>query len=156
LAVVDAASVTIYDPTKKNAIARHPMPLATDSIAWHPRGKHLAVADGHGQIAIWDIRRDEIVRTCNGRTSGIRIAFSPDGTMIASRAWDGLWRLHDAGSGSQKLVEALIGGQPFGREDRIVAGPLGSEMGLAEIATGRECLTLLNAGRRGEITSSIA
>lgn len=155
LAVADASSVIVYDGAAGTARARLSRPVVTSSIAWHPRGETLAVADGYGQIAIWDVRRDEIVRTCNGRTGGVKIAFTPDGTMISSTAWDGLWRLHDVGSGSLKLVEALTLGQQFGRGDRLVAGPSVSEMGLAEVATGRECRTLLNTWRRGEVISGV-
>ena len=56
---------------------------------------------GHGAIAMWDARKGNPV-LLNGHAGAIWcIAFSPDGTTIASGSWDGAVRLSDAASGKQ-------------------------------------------------------
>jgi serine/threonine protein kinase/WD40 repeat protein/Flp pilus assembly protein TadD len=156
LAVADSAAIAIIDATTGRLTATFARSSPAVAIAWDPRGGHLAVADVEGRIAVLDVRRREVIQTCDGRSGGARIDFTPDGSMISSIAWDGLWRLHDAGGGKQRLVASLAGGRQFGRGDRLLAGPTEDELGLAEVATGSECRTLLRAGREDDRIGGIA
>lgn len=56
-------------------------PVST--LAFHPRGRQLAVGDVSGQILLWDLEGRGVSRTF-GLQAGInRLAFSPDGTRLA-------------------------------------------------------------------------
>lgn len=57
------------------------------SVAFAPNGKSFAFSDFHGTVRIWDIKRRSIIRTLKGHSSRVfSVAFSPDGTLLASGA----------------------------------------------------------------------
>ncbi|QEH36399.1 Serine/threonine-protein kinase PrkC [Aquisphaera giovannonii] len=129
---------------------------AVTSIAWHPRGEHIAAGDEHGWITTWDVRRGESFRSGSAHSGGVQVAFAPDGSTVSSAAWDGLWRLHDVAGGQHRLVAGLIGGQELGLRGVLAAGESVETMGFAEYVTGVECRTLLPAGERSASANAVA
>ena len=82
---------------------------AVSTVAFSPDGRTLAAAQG-ARLYLWDLRNQELllsVWTDTGNRSG-RVAFSPDGNMIAFG--DTELTMRDAKSG-KKLVT-------FGRQDK--------------------------------------
>jgi signal transduction histidine kinase len=78
------------------------------NAAWAARAGMLAVADGSGEITIWNQITGE-KRTFAGHIALVsRLAFSPDGSLLVSGSWDGFSRLWNPHSGRQVL--ALQGG----------------------------------------------
>ena len=67
------------------------------SIAYSPNGRLLVtsnIRDSTVQIQIWDVENAVIIHTIEGHTRDVTsIAFSPDGTRIATGSWDGTIRI---------------------------------------------------------------
>jgi WD40 repeat protein/beta-lactamase regulating signal transducer with metallopeptidase domain len=75
-------------------------------VATSPDGKMLAAAevayDSAGHIALWDLARRTSVKL-HGHDRGVAsLAFSPDGTTLASSSWDLTTRLWDARTGEPR------------------------------------------------------
>ena len=65
-----------------------------EGIAISPDDKFIASSTSYDEIMVWDAVTDELVQTFGGHTENVTsVAFSPDGTLIASGAWDGTVRL---------------------------------------------------------------
>jgi WD40 repeat protein len=68
-----------------------PENLVTD-LAFAPDGKTLAVAAWHGQTYLWDLPTRRIRHTLDGHRlkdgGGVRVAYSPDGTLLATMNGD--------------------------------------------------------------------
>jgi WD40 repeat protein len=82
---------------------------AVSTVAFSPDGRTLAAAQG-ARLYLWDLRNQELllsVWTETGNRSG-RVAFSPDGKMIAFG--DTELTVRDAKSGKKLLT--------FGRQDK--------------------------------------
>ena len=59
-------------------------------------------------MKLWDVRSGELVRTLSGHTDSVfSVAFSPDGTRLASGSEDQTVKLWDVRSG--ELVRTLSG-----------------------------------------------
>ena len=79
------------------------------SIAFSPDGSTLAsidipflftpdshTYDGKGDLRLWDVNTGQLLATLYGHTSELTsVAFSPDGTTLASSSWDSTIRLWD-------------------------------------------------------------
>ncbi|WP_165219409.1 serine/threonine-protein kinase [Aquisphaera insulae] len=145
LAIPLSEGIAIHDAASGGRRTLLPESASVPAIAWHPGGEYLAT-HMEARIAVWDIRRREVVQTCNARSASWAIAFTRDGLMLASGGWDGLWRLHDPAGGQLTLVAGLVAGREFGLGNRLAMGPAGAEMGIAEVMTGSECRSLFRLG----------
>lgn len=104
LGLTDGQGVLLWDTAEGTVVRRIPG-AAEGAIAWHPDGTRLAIADRR-HIAIvsvdgellWNLIGHEDPRDGAARITAL--AFSPDGTQLASTSTDGTVRLWDV-SGDQ-------------------------------------------------------
>lgn len=72
-----------------NQFSRARLSHDIQALAWAPDSGHLALAGDSGPIGIWDQRRKRLRFLPEVHTDAVRdLAFSPDGTMLASIASD--------------------------------------------------------------------
>ena len=89
-------TVVLWDVKTKQVIATFSPENGTEAVAFSPDGAILVSAiDKRRSIGLWDVKTKQPVATFRGHTNGvIRMAFSPDGTTLASGDFDGnilLW-----------------------------------------------------------------
>jgi WD40 repeat protein len=81
---------------------------AVFSLAFSPTSEWLAAGTEDKQIHLFDVSRDEVLRTMNGHTQIVKgLAFSPNGRMLASASLDKTIKLWDAFTG--KEIRTLSG-----------------------------------------------
>jgi len=100
------------------------------SLAFHPDGVRLAVADYGGmKVHLWDLAAGTLI-TKPGPRQVSCVAFTPDGTRLAALGYDGNVHLADARTGDDLLV--LRGfGPPIGSQGytpRMAFSPDGSRI----------------------------
>ena len=77
------------------------------ALAWGPRGELLAVASGR-HVTLWDAETASPLAVLNGHTSRVTaLAFSPDGTHLATSGTDKTIRLWAISSGTCQTI--LVG-----------------------------------------------
>ena len=105
ITAVSSAS-SISSPGGSHEIDRVPAPIAT---SFDPGAARLAVASNQEPIAVvLDVESGDEVFTTAGHFGALRdVAWSPDGSTIATAANDGSARLFDAATGQQRA--ALLG-----------------------------------------------
>jgi WD40 repeat protein len=127
------------------------------AVCFSPDGRRLASADwswdAHGnplpgEVRVWDAATGQELLTLQGHTNNVvSVAFSPDGTRLASASGDGTVRLWDAATGQELLALRGHTGRVFG----VAFNPDGRRLASAsqdhtvrvwDAATGRELLTL--------------
>ena len=98
------------------------LPVAADWVAWSPDGTTLATASG-ATVCLWDAATGVPRATLKGHTNGgVRAAFHPSGTLLASDGWDSQLRLWDPILGRScpsAPGDSMIDGH-FSRDGRIV------------------------------------
>jgi WD40 repeat protein/serine/threonine protein kinase len=57
------------------------------SVALSPNGKLLATASDNKTVQVWDVARRRLLRTFNGRTAAVSVAFAPDGSLLAAAVY---------------------------------------------------------------------
>lgn len=78
-----------------------------NAVAWHPSGELLAVASG-ALVALWDLTVGVPITLLHGHQTYVRsLAFSSDGTFLATTSADKTVRIWDTSTGA--TVESLPG-----------------------------------------------
>ena len=116
----------VRDPTAPRVVARLPNNAigGATSVAFSPDGKILAVGAGlEGTVLLWDVETRQPIGApipAHQRTIW-PVAFSPDGTLLASGGLDGAIRLIDAATG-QLIGPPLItdSQSPLGQSESSV------------------------------------
>jgi Pentapeptide repeats (8 copies)/WD domain, G-beta repeat len=81
-----------------------PAARSSVGIAWHPDGDLLATASGPNVI-LWDLQAGVALATLEGHQGGVwSVAFSADGSRLASGGGDGVVRLWDPETGAGLAV----------------------------------------------------
>jgi WD40 repeat protein len=85
----------------------HPANINIDSIAFHPRNRHLVATGSHdGRIRVYDLTKNALLKEIVAHADKTKanpiytIAFSPDGGQVLSASFDHSLKLHDAVSGA--------------------------------------------------------
>jgi eukaryotic-like serine/threonine-protein kinase len=151
-------SIQILDANSGRVLTKWEHVSVIHGLAWHPDGHYLAAACADRMVRIWDTRTQKLHRTLEGHTSDVHgCAFNHAGDLLASCGWDVTTRLWDPLSGKQ-LVSMPGYHFHFSRDDRRLAYhfyDVGREVGICEIATGRECRTLYADAGQGRGPCSV-
>jgi WD40 repeat protein len=97
--------VVLWDPARREVVARLMHGKGTLYTSWHPAGGTLAVASSDGTISMWDVPSARRLRTLAGHDGGINaVRFAPDGSRLASAASDNTMRIWDPATGAALLT----------------------------------------------------
>ncbi len=109
--------------TESGRLARSIRLPAIGKVAWSPEGSTLATACEDSKIYLWDAATGTHKATLEGCTGdGLRAAFHPAGTLLASNGWETRLRVWDPVLGRPWLSLAAGAGicPEFSRDGRIV------------------------------------
>jgi WD40 repeat protein len=106
---VARGGLKVWDATTGQELWNRPGSETTTGgqhIAFSPDGDHLAAADwDNGVVRIWSLSKGQVVRTLRGhRASVLGVAYSTDGTRLASSGDDNFIKLWDTATGQEALT----------------------------------------------------
>jgi serine/threonine protein kinase/WD40 repeat protein len=122
--------------------------------AWSPDGRWLAIGAEDGRVYVYDTVRRRLHSVLEGHEAGvIAVAFSPQGSLLASAAGDRSTRLWDPLSGKQWV--SLAGNfRRFSVDGQRLAFERDRTFGIWELAWGQVCRTLHDGAVDNQIRPS--
>jgi WD40 repeat protein len=132
-------------------------PTGISRVVWHPRGHVLAASNNTGpDIYLFDWPALELVKTLHGPGPAARLAFNPSGDRLVAYSYHGELQLFDLPSGQllfQTPTHIPDPGPRFARDGRRLACETSAEqLGIWEVADGREYRTLIQGGAQTGIS----
>jgi RNA polymerase sigma factor (sigma-70 family) len=122
------------------------------AAVFSPDGKRLATAEGPARtLKLWEVSTGKEIRTIKAAHTeyAVAVAWSPDGTVLASSGGEGLVKLWDVKTGK---ALAILTGPVTGKGHSLAFSPDGgllasvgskeNALRLWEVATGKEVVTL--------------
>jgi len=126
-------------------------PGAAGTPSWHPDGVLLATPCEDFRVRLWDVQSGTVKTVLEGHTSvATSVKFNHAGDLLLSQGWDGLTRFWDPVLGKQQfsLTAGYLEQSSFNAEDsQLPFGLHPLDVGLWQVATGRECRRLGMGGR---------
>ncbi|HZN33286.1 MAG TPA: hypothetical protein VFB80_05680, partial [Pirellulaceae bacterium] len=161
LAVAGGSAVQLFDTETGQELPalRHPAAVTwTQSVAWHPAGRRLAVGCNDQKIHVWDTQIGaEIMAPWPSGADGISVNYNAAGDRLMSVDWggQGLW---DAVNGRLLLTIPSYIGPQFSQDDELLGySTSGTKIQLWRLANGRELRVLRrrNADDRERIQNPV-
>jgi WD40 repeat protein/uncharacterized protein YegL len=123
-------TIKIWDANTGNQIKMFDDLSGGTCLAYSPDGYRLAVCNKSGMVKIWDVNKDVLIRTLQGKVSTDlynRVTYSPDGSKLATASTDGTAKIWDAETGA--LIRTFIG--HGGAVNDVSFSPDGSKLATA-------------------------
>lgn len=104
LLAVDSNQPRIYDArTAQQLSYRFPGDLSCESLAFSPDGTVMALALDSGPITLWNRKLETAFGILEGHSDAAdKLAFSEDGSLLASTSWDDTFRIWDLASAQER------------------------------------------------------
>ena len=172
LAVASGIGVWLYDVATSRELMLLPSASAVSSVAFSRNGMQLASGSVDGTVALWNIATGQNTDTFEARRGKISpvsfsqkgtltasrsvesVAFSPNGTLIASGRKDGTVVLLDIATGNATILEGhtdWVSSVAFSRQGVLASGSLDRTIKLWNVQTGTRTATF--EARRGNVLS---
>ncbi len=157
LAIGGYHEVTIWDPSTGKLLRRIPgLAQRTQGLAYNADGSVLAIAGGtpgeSGELVLADPRGTQPPRfVASAPDILLAVAFSPDGSLVATSGADRTLRVHEVASGKElcqvKQFADWVTGVAFDREGSTVAGSSSDKLvKVFDARTGKLLTTYIGHG----------
>jgi WD40 repeat protein len=86
--------VQVWDSGTNVELIAIPLDTPVWALDWHPNSFQLAIADGRGELQIWDVNTAQLMVTTQIAEGAIlELDWSPDGSQLLSSGWDNVIRI---------------------------------------------------------------
>jgi serine/threonine protein kinase/WD40 repeat protein len=152
LAVTQKDQLRFFDVPSGQLRKEINQPKLIEATAWHPDGRHMAVAWKDNTIALWDVEKADLERKLPGHPGRVMgMSFGHTGRVLASKGYEAAVRLWDPNSGAHLATGPWLD-TCFSTDDRLIGSYLhGTTTSVWEIALSNVFRTLVPT--EGQISS---